>query len=185
MTDTASPTAKPDEKSPSTFVRELHRLNRRARGGDGTARAALARLRRSLGTRDLDLSALREVGAWLPDYLTDDTLDAYLLTAALFALHQPPVSQTSSDRSSFGKTLRGLRAGLSAGAESLDRRVMALFNADRDELPYRLRQLMQMLKGTPHVPDWKEFLWHLLQWDDPARKVQRRWARDYWTGTSN
>lgn len=188
MTEPAFPSTQTAE---AHFVGNLYGVNKRALGGNSADRAVLARLRRSLGVRDLSLAALRDVGMWLPERLEDDTigeddaLDAYLLTAALFALYQPPATHTSSDRPSFGKTLRGLRGDLSAGAESLDRRMTALLDADRDELPYRLRQLVQMLKGTRHVPDWQYLLWSLLRWDDPSRQVQRRWARDYWTGASN
>lgn len=164
------------ERPEALFVANLRALLARAEK-DSSARGSLARLRRSLGVRDLDLSALREVGAWLPDKMREDDLDSYMLVAALFAMNPP----TDSSGRTLGATLKELRHKLSAGAESLDRRVTGLLNADHDELPYRLRQLMQMLKSQNLAPNYSRLLRDLTKWDHPNRNVQRQWARDYWT----
>ncbi|QXD16410.1 type I-E CRISPR-associated protein Cse2/CasB [Rhodocaloribacter litoris] len=160
------------------FVGYLIGLAHRSEAGDSTARARLARLRRTLTGRTLTYNGLSEVGDQLPESLHDDDLEAYLLVAALFALDPGTVSP----RESLGATLRRLRAELSAGAESLDRRVTALLDADAGDLPYRLRQLVQQLASRGLTPDYLRLLNDLLAWNHPRRFVQRQWARDYWVG---
>ena len=190
MNETDTPPQQSAEEAAASFVGKLTWMNRQAvEKGDSEARAKLARLRRSLGALEVSTAALSDVGAWLPDKLSDDQLDAYLLTAALFALNPPPASDKKLDEqrrwTSLGSTLRELRRKLSAGAESLDRRVTALLDADLPDLPYRLRQIIQMLKSNGLAPDYRQLLLDLLRWDAPTRSVQRRWARDYWTGETN
>ncbi|WP_456424743.1 type I-E CRISPR-associated protein Cse2/CasB [Rhodocaloribacter sp.] len=175
-TETATQT--PEKSSQAAFVSHLYGLAKRAEGGDGTARAKLARLRRTLTGRTLTYNGLSEVGDRLPPDLPDPALDTYLLVAALFALNG---SATRPPNESFGGTLKRLRKDLSAGAESLDRRVGALLDADAEELPYRLRQLSQQLASRNLAPDYYRLLEDLLKWDLPSRSIQRKWARDYWT----
>ena len=168
-----------EEKSAqAAFVGHLYGLAKGAERGDGTARARLARLRRTLTGRTLTYNGLSEVGDQLPPDLRDPELDTYLLVAALFALN-PSVSAGANE--SFGATLKKLRRELSAGAESLDRRFGALLDADTEELPYRLRQLSQQLKSRGLAPNYYRLLDDLLKWDLPSRSIQRNWARDYWT----
>ncbi len=175
-TETVSRTE--EKRSETAFVSYLYGLAKRAEGGDGTARARLARLRRTLTGRTLTYNGLSEVGDRLPPDLPDPALDTYLLVAALLAL-DPPGAPPPNE--SFGGTLKRLRGKLSAGAESLDRRFGALLDADAEDLPYRLRQLSQQLASRNLAPNYYRLLEDLLKWDLPSRSIQRKWARDYWT----
>lgn len=178
MTTEASQTTSPPD-AVTAFVGHLRELARRADDGDGTARAKLARLRRTLAGRSLSFDGLSEVGDRLPPDLRNADLETYLLVAALFALDP---GAAAGPNESFGATLRRLRATLSAGAESLDRRVTALLDADAEDLPYRLRQLVQQLASKNVAPNYYKLVEHLLAWDHPHRYIQRQWARDYWVG---
>lgn len=179
MTTASTPTAS-TLRPEAAFVSHLYSLAQRAENGDGTARAKLARLRRTLTGRTLTFGGLQEVGDVLPPDLSDRQLDTYLLMAALFAMKDAVAPGAESG--SLGKTLRRFRHGLSAGAESLDRRVTALLDADVEDLPYRLRQVIQQLATANTAPNYYRLLNDLLRWDHPNRTVQRRWAKDYWVG---
>lgn len=161
------------------FFDHLITLRKRDTGPD---RAAMARLRRSLGVEGMDYSALMVVGAHLPADLLDRDLDTYLLVAGLFALHPDP-----GGAGSLGKALQQLRKALSVGAESLDRRFAALLDSDWEDLPYRLRQIVQLLESKKVPVNYTILLGHLKTkaWESEDRWVQRRWAREYWTGASN
>ena len=167
------------ETSPRTdddFVRGLQRLAARDESPD---RAALARLRRSLAQRGVDYSALRDAGDLLPtDHDIDRDLDTYLLVAGLFALHPQP-----NGTGSLGQALHALRRKLSVGQESLDLRFSALLDSDHEDLPYRLRQLVQLLASRDVPVNYFQLLRDLRAraWEAESRWVQRRWAQDYWT----
>ncbi|MEM9665503.1 MAG: type I-E CRISPR-associated protein Cse2/CasB [Bacteroidota bacterium] len=160
------------------FVGALSSLHRKAENGHGPSRAILARLRRTLTGRTLSFDGMREIGDILSAEIHESQLETYLLIAALFA-HNP---SAVSSGSSLGGTLRSLRGQLSAGAESLDRRFSAVLDAQAEELPYRLRQLNQLLKSKNVSPNYFRLLDDLLYWDHPSRFVQRRWAKEYWVG---
>lgn len=177
--DLHSPPAESDEKtSVERFTDALHGLAIRATKGEGTARARLARLRRTVGRRGVDPLAFREVGEYLGD-VADDERETYLLVAALFALHAAKsdapwrISKTASLGASCGR--------LKGGSGSMDQRFAALLDARREDLPYRLRQAVALLAAQDVGVRYDQLLEDLLKWDDPGREVQRRWAADYWT----
>ncbi|MDR4471082.1 MAG: type I-E CRISPR-associated protein Cse2/CasB [Nitrospira sp.] len=155
------------ERTDEHFVNDLLTMHRQDRGED---RARLARLKRGFSRREPDYSLLRDLPA-LPDGVQD--IERYLLIASLFALH-PGTGNAP------GKALKALRDDLSAGAESLDLRFAALLNSTREDLPYRLRQLVQMLKSKEIPLSYHHLLRDLRFWNDPDRTVQRTWARAYY-----
>lgn len=97
--------------------------------------------------------------------------EAHYLVAALYALkdgeHQP------------GRTLaQALRqAKESRNSESLEKRFLALLDADRDQIAYRLRQAVGLVEGGL---DFAQLLDDLLFWFHPERRVQARWAREFY-----
>ncbi len=190
MTPTDTPTDAP-VSPPERFVRGLYAIEQAAQGGSSDARARLARLRRALGRDGVDYRALAEVGHLLPRQdgaaLPECDLDTYLLVAALYALQAAGSSGTRGARAttSFGASARWLRRELSVGQESLDRRVGALLDARREDLPYRLRQVVTLMGAHPVGVRYDTLLADLLHWSDPGRDVQRLWARDYWVGSSS
>ncbi|MGE3801163.1 MAG: type I-E CRISPR-associated protein Cse2/CasB [Candidatus Kapaibacterium sp.] len=141
-------------------------------------RAALAILRRGLVDFGSDFSIYSVVGNALPKEASQFDIDKYLLTACLFA---SPPSDTEGD-ASVGTAARNLRAKLSVGQESLDKRFSALLNSEDEDLPTRLRQMISLFKSKEVPLNYATLLSDLLKWRTDSRYVQKRWAKDYWVG---
>jgi CRISPR system Cascade subunit CasB len=65
-----------------------------------------------------------------------------------------------------------------SGSTSIERRFITLLDADPDQLPHRLRQMMALLKDQ--VIDFEELLKGLLYWNDDRKRTQNTWARDFY-----
>lgn len=145
-------------------------------------RAALAALRRGLGKAPGDAAEMHPlVVPFLPEEAHDD--DAWYLVASLFGLH--PASWRGEGRGpNFGATLKTLRdaRGDDAGGPGIDRRMVAILNAHRDDVGAHLRQATGLLRGGSTTVDWGQLLRDLLAWDHPDRPAQRAWARAYYRG---
>lgn len=61
---------------------------------------------------------------------------------------------------------------------STERRFIALLDADEDQLPHRLRQMVALLKE--HPIDFQALLSDLKRWESDDTHVQITWARDYY-----
>lgn len=64
------------------------------------------------------------------------------------------------------------------GSSSTERRFINLLDADADQLPHRLRQIVALLKDQPI--DFEALLKGLLYWNDDAKHTQNNWARDFY-----
>lgn len=62
----------------------------------------------------------------------------------------------------------------------LERRFEALLNAEARELHVHLRALVRRCARAGIAVDLASLLRDLQWWDRPERRVQRRWARDFW-----
>jgi CRISPR system Cascade subunit CasB len=100
--------------------------------------------------------------------------EAYFLVATLF-----PLADESKQRGGFGMTLRRMRT--SGNEAGLNRRVEALLDADEQQLPFRLRQLVRLAHSNRVGIDWAELLRDILAWGHPDRWVQKKWAMDYFS----
>ena len=67
---------------------------------------------------------------------------------------------------------------LASGSTSTERRFINLLDADRDQLPHRLRQMIALLKEQPI--DFDVLLTGLLCWNDDQKRTQNAWARDFY-----
>lgn len=67
---------------------------------------------------------------------------------------------------------------LASGSTSTERRFVSLLDADRDQLPYRLRQMIALLKD--YTLNFDVLLSGLLYWDDDQKRTQKAWARDFY-----
>ena len=67
---------------------------------------------------------------------------------------------------------------IASGSTSTERRFIALLDADRDQLPHRLRQIIALLKEQSI--DFEALLSGLLYWDDDQKRTQNAWARDFY-----
>lgn len=95
------------------------------------------------------------------------------LTAGLWASHwrqgrDQPVSLARAAAAHQART----------GSTSTERHFINLLDADADQLPHRLRQMVSLLKDQPI--DFDELLSGLLHWNDDRKQTQNRWARDYY-----
>lgn len=136
-------------------------------------RAALARLRRGLGHDH----GVVEMYPYVVPFLPDKAYEArwYFLIAALFGLnHLPPRAGES-----FGKTF--LRLDPKRETESTAKRFQALLNAHEDDLGSHLRHAVSLLKSREIGVDYKKLLLDLTGWHHPEKRVQLRWAKDFWS----
>ena len=180
----AAPTDVPSQEE--RFANHLYGLSQQA-PTDGTTRARLARLRGSLGRREVDLLAFRDIGEALPSGISEHARETYLLVAALYALHasksdKPWYGGFTSKTNTFGASCGRLRGG----AGSMDLRFAALLDARREDLPHRLRQAVSLLAASKNGVGvrYELLLRDLLAWNTPGRPVQRAWAAAYWTPAS-
>ena len=63
-------------------------------------------------------------------------------------------------------------------SSSTERRFINVLDADTDQLPHRLRQLVSLLKDQPI--DFEALLKGLLFWEDDDKRTQNAWARDFY-----
>lgn len=61
---------------------------------------------------------------------------------------------------------------------STEKRFVTLLDADRDQLPHRLRQMIALLKEQPI--DFDALLTGLIYWNDDQKRTQNAWARDFY-----
>lgn len=156
-------------------------------------RGKLAALRRGLGEPDGWHPQLANVvNPYIHD-VPDRMTPMFYQVAALFGLH--PVTRRSGEGTSGRFVERSFTHALHQHAlqrsregggsiedmkKPLDRRVMALLNADREDLFHHLRYATSLLRGSDIPVDWVQLIIDLDRWDLPDREVQRRWSRAWW-----
>lgn len=156
--------------------------------------ADLARMRRALG--DPGQEVIPVVEGFL-GRIQDEREDhrermVYYLVAGLWATtvssseleqfrkkpeEEPEVSQSEESDVSKGyrRTLGHAIAQLYLArdqSKSIEQRFIALLDADEEQLPYRIRQMVRLLKSEEGIPIyWSELLRDLLAWDYERRPV--------------
>lgn len=160
--------------TPDRFVVHLEHLRDRADLG------ALAALRRGLGKDAWEAPEMfAHVVPWLPEQASRWDESCHFLVGALFAWH--PLSEHPEDgfRRNLGHSFARLRSALSE--ESVERRFSALVASNRDELADRLRAAVGLLRTKEVAIDWTQLLRDLRRWGSEARRVERAWARSFWS----
>jgi CRISPR system Cascade subunit CasB len=132
-------------------------------------RAALASLRRALLPGG-EAHAYPYVAPFFPPAPNPSRERNLVALASLFALHPGTGGQP------LPLGLRQLREK----SQSVDRRFVALLDADAEDAPEHLRHAVTLLRGAEISIDWHDLLTALLNWGAESRCVQRRWARMYW-----
>jgi len=160
----------------------------------------LAALRRATGET---LSSARDV-AWIYEYLERYAPQAspwdeerFFLVATLLAGDRRELDRRSRKERkelkdiaqpvghlSFAQCLARLKNEYSAAA--IDRRFRILLDAQMEadgtgDLPFRLRQLVQLILPKNISIDWPQLLRDLGNWDDARRSVQKKWASQFYT----
>jgi CRISPR system Cascade subunit CasB len=150
------------------FVAHLERLR------DRQDRAALARLRRALGKPPGTVADVHPlVQPWLPRSLSVWHEDWCYLVASLFAAHPE-----SGGTGNLGHAFARLAAGRESG--SVEKRFVALLDADAEDVPAHLRHAVSLLAADGVPVNWRQLLADLSRWGHPGRVVQRAWARAFW-----
>ncbi len=150
------------------FISYLERLAERDH------RAALSDLAAELGRPPgSTIRSLRWLSRWTSHASPAEQARRHLV-AALFAVH--PQSATHGN---VGHTVaRVARArGLTP---SLERRFVALLEADAQDVGHHLRSLVGLARAAGVPVAWAQLLADLRRWDDPLRRVQSEWARGLW-----
>jgi CRISPR type I-E-associated protein CasB/Cse2 len=130
-----------------------------------------ARLKRCAGQT---LSESREVFLFsrlLPNGVSKNQEAIYFLIATLY-----PMAENTGE-GDFGTSLRKVKN--ENNHKGLDKRVQVLLDSDEIQLPFRLRQLIHLIKSKQVKVNWQNLLEDLLWWNSQERAVQRRWARNY------
>lgn len=139
--------------------------------------SVVATLRRSVafepGTFAPAFSIIEPAMAGQPEWRRRN---AYLV-AGLWALGQ---RRSSGAPVPMAVALR--RFGSSKSSSSVELRFTALLDSDSDELPHRLRQAVSLVTSQQIALDWPRLLEDVSAWGSDSRYVQRRWARDFWSG---
>lgn len=149
----------------------------------GQNRAALAHLRRGLGKPP---GLAMEMFPYLGQFLSEETFpaeeDSVFITAALFAYYP----DAPGDIGNLGASMRRLsdkenknKTGGEQVSKSVERRFVALLNAEKEDLPYYLRQIIGLLKSNEIAVNWYQLFNDIQFWND-KRNVQRRWAEKFW-----
>lgn len=160
----------PRQRQIEQFIDALDRLDSAGR----------ARLRRNAGrtlgeARDIH----RVFYQALPYDVHERRHEDFFLLATLF-----PLAPHRAGAGSLGAALRRVRQIRSGSdqANSLDRRFQTVIDSDREQLPFRLRQIVRLIRADDQAIDWSQLLSDLLAWELDGKPVQRRWARDYFIG---
>ncbi|MDB5311577.1 MAG: CRISPR-associated protein Cse2 family [Gemmataceae bacterium] len=141
-------------------------------------RAVLAHLRRGLGGQpDYTLARVGWLFRTVRDSADDRELDSAVLAAGLFAWVNGNCRQ--DDGANFG---RAFGYGLNEDdKKKREKRFTDLLDTDRAELPYKLRQTLTLIARDKIGLDWVRLIHDLIHWDDADRRVQKDWARGFWS----
>lgn len=169
-TNETPPTDALEMSAESRFIGYLKGLNKPPQN-----RAALAHLRRGLGKPP---KTAMEMFPYLGRFLSHDTKPNYentvFIIAALFAYY-PDAKHTSGN---LGASLREL----TESSDSIEKRFVALLNAETEDLPYYLRQIIGLLKSNDIGVNWEKLFFGVQNWKNENLKetIQSQWAKQFW-----
>jgi CRISPR system Cascade subunit CasB len=163
------------------FIRRLEALDTGGR----------ARLKRNAGRTFNEARDVYQVFfSILPFNVPEWQQSDYFLIATLYAVgtrRENP--RPANPPRSFGASLRRVRQQIQGDNDdrqiSLDKRVETLLDADREQLDFRLRQMVSLLVAHEVAVDWRQLLRDVLAWDREGRySVQMTWARHYFAAAA-
>ncbi len=143
---------------------------------EGLDAGAKARLKRNAGnTMSRSRGALPIFFRILPYGIARYREPWYFLVATLYPLAD------AGGGGNIGQSLRIARRNHPEREKGYDRRFEVLLDADKVQLPFRLRQIVRLLNSADIRLNWPQLLRDLQAWDHPRRYIQERWARSYYT----
>lgn len=100
--------------------------------------------------------------------------DVHYLVAALWSVHW------REGRTGATASLARACAAhqIKSGSASTERRFINVLDADREQLPHRLRQMTALL--SEETIDFERLLSDLLAWQRDDKRTQNAWARDFY-----
>lgn len=104
--------------------------------------------------------------------------EATYLVAGLMALSR--ADRTYRD---LGAAARALVSATES--RSVEARFLTLLDADPDQLPHRLRQMVTLMNSQRVAPDWARLRRDLIRWRSEERWVQQRWARSFYSAAES
>ncbi len=157
----------------------------------GQARAAMAHLRRGLGKPPGTVYEMdRYVLERLPEGAYPFDEERYYLVASLFAFWHQGKDRAESfvggwySERNIGRSLRTLVDKDPQNKESLEKstekRLQALLNSHREDLPDHLRRMVALLKAKDVPVNWAQLLHDLRYWEAETRSVQHAWSKGFW-----
>jgi CRISPR system Cascade subunit CasB len=179
-------TATEDQTPERLYVASLRKLDS---GGRADLRRCLA-----AETPSGHLPAYRHVEKlpWVPT-LSKSRRDCYYLVGGLFALVERQSDRNDLDGPeakslSLARAVKIYELGADKGGDgklsSVERRFLTLLDSDEEQLPYRLRQMVQMItRGQNAVKarlDWAGLLKDLQSWNSRNDWVRQKWAREFY-----
>ncbi len=136
-------------------------------------RAALAHLRRGLGKQP---KTAMEMYPYLGQFLSHEPKHGYenaiFIVAALFAYYPDAPGNVGN----LGASLRQLKDE----SDGIEKRFVALLNAEAEDLPYYLRQIIGLLKSKDVAVSWDQLFKDVQNWNGDKGFVQQNWARSFW-----
>jgi CRISPR system Cascade subunit CasB len=152
----------------SGFIEWLEGLNRK----DTKVRAVL---RRSLSFEPgTNPASFPYVEPFVKGESTTWRRNAHYLVAGLWAQHWREGMTTTGQ--SIGQACASYK--VTSQSSSTEARFVALLDADEDQLPYRMRQMIALLKDQSI--DFEHLLKGLLYWHDANKYTQINWAKDFY-----
>jgi len=140
-------------------------------------RAILAHFRRGLGKEPgTAMEMFPYLARFTQNFYRSDE-NAYFLVASLFGMY-PTFSWKADEKgqNNLGKSLSFLKDQ----SDSIEKRFVALLNADEEDLPNHLRQIISLLKSKEAPINWLQLLKDIKFWSSENRRVQRNWANGFW-----
>nr|MDO8113312.1 type I-E CRISPR-associated protein Cse2/CasB [Candidatus Sigynarchaeota archaeon] len=137
--------------------------------------AALAALRRGNTMRPGECSDMyRYVVPWIGEKTSKWTETVYYIVAGLYALNKTKSSDVAEN---FGGVVASMTRDDNRAA--MEKRFQILITSHRDDVHIYLRQIIQMMKDVPI--NWVKLIKDLKSWNTDTQRVQRFWAKSFWS----
>lgn len=157
------------------FIGQLNKLV------EAEDRAALARLRHSLAFEPGEYVHAFPLVERFTIGLPNERRKLYFLVAGLFATHP----ETNPDpRENLGRTLKRLYLAQDE-SPSVEKRFLALLEADNDQLPEHLRHLVNLLRSKGFAVNWEQLLQDLISRQYDSDQTKKKWAQGFYQPLDN
>jgi CRISPR system Cascade subunit CasB len=151
-------------------------------------KAAMANLRRGLGK---PAGTVYEMDRYVLPFLSESTGNkreaAYYTIASLFAFWHQGKDKPESTNGNLGSSLKRLvetevknNGNREDTEKRLEKYLIAILNANYEDLPDHLRRIVSLLKSKDIPLNWAQLLYDIQHWDTDDRWIQHQWAEGFW-----